>query len=69
MAKWFGAQAAVRTMHDILLIFGYRGYTDVLSIEQRFRDAVGLKIGDGTAEIMKLIIARELLGGKYGPIM
>jgi cyclohexanecarboxyl-CoA dehydrogenase len=69
MAKWFGAQVAVRTMHDILLLFGYRGYSDVLSIEQRFRDAVGLKIGDGTAEIMKLIIARELLGGKYSPIM
>lgn len=69
MAKWFGAEAAVRTIHDVLLIFGYRGYSESEPVEQRLRDAIGLKIGDGTGEIMKLIIAREILGGKFGPTM
>lgn len=67
MAKWFGAEAAVRTIHDVLLIFGFRGYSESEPIEQRLRDAIGLQIGDGTAEIMKLVIAREILGGKFAP--
>lgn len=69
MAKWFGAQAVVRVMHDILMIFGWKGYSQEMPIEQRFRDAIGLKIGDGTSEIMKLIIAREILSGTFGPTM
>jgi len=69
MAKWFGAQAVVRVMHDILKIFGRKGYSEEMPIEQRFRDAIGLKIGDGTSEIMKLIIAREILSGTFGPTM
>lgn len=67
MAKWFAPNCAVRAIHDMLLIFGWKGYSEMKPIEQRFRDAIGLQIGDGTAEIMKLIIAREILGGKFGP--
>jgi cyclohexanecarboxyl-CoA dehydrogenase len=69
MAKWFTARSVVRAMHDILLIFGWKGYSEKMPIEQRFRDAIGLKIGDGTSEIMKLIIAREILSGKFGPMI
>jgi len=67
MAKWFAPECAVRTIHDMLLIFGFRGYSEENPIEQRLRDAIGLKIGDGTAEIMKLIIAREILGSNFMP--
>lgn len=67
MAKWFAPKCAVRAIHDVLLIFGWKGYSEMKPIEQRFRDAIGLQIVDGTAEIMKLIIAREILGGKFGP--
>ena len=67
MAKWFGAQSCVKVLHDILLIFGAHGYSQLLPHEQRFRDVIGLKLGDGTNEIMKLIISRAILGGRFGP--
>jgi cyclohexanecarboxyl-CoA dehydrogenase len=69
MAKWFAPKCAVQTIHDVLLLFGHRGYSEAYSIERRWRDAFSTQIGDGTAEIMKLIIAREILGGKFGPTM
>ena len=69
MAKWFAPKCAVNAIHDMLLIFGYRGYSEENPIEQRWRDAISAQIGDGTAEIMKLIIAREILGGKFGPTL
>jgi len=62
MAKWFSASTAVRVIHDALLTFGQAGYSDNYPVEQRLRDAIGLEIGDGTAEIMKTIIAREIFG-------
>jgi len=69
MAKWFAPKSAVNALHDLMLIFGHRGYSEENPIEQRWRDAISTQIGDGTAEIMKLIIAREILGGKFGPTM
>jgi cyclohexanecarboxyl-CoA dehydrogenase len=69
MAKWFAPECAVRAIHDALLIFGWRGYSEAMPIEQRLRDAIGMQIGDGTAEIMKLIIAREMLGRDFVPTM
>jgi len=38
-----------------------------LPIEQRLRDVLGLQIGDGTAQIMKLIISRQKLGRELAP--
>lgn len=67
MAKWYGTTSVVRVLHDLLLVFGWQGYSETLPIQQRLRDAIGLKIGDGTGEIMKLIISRELLGSEYRP--
>lgn len=62
MAKWFSASSAVHVVHDALLTFGQVGYSDKYPIEQRLRDVIGLEMGDGTAEIMKTIIAREVFG-------
>ena len=45
-----------------LLTHGHYGYTTDLPHQQRMRDTLGLQIGDGTAQIMKLIIARERVG-------
>jgi len=67
MAKWFSSKSVVCTIHDMLLIFGWKGYSEAKPVEQRLRDAIGLQIGDGTAEMMKLVIARELLGKEFGP--
>lgn len=67
MAKWFAPKCAVEALHDLLLIFGKQGYSKASAIEKRWRSAVGFQLGDGTAEIMKIIIAREMLGPGFGP--
>ena len=69
MAKWFGGVHISSAIRDMLLMHGWRGYTESLPMEQRLRDAIGIKIGDGTGEIMKFIIARELLGNNFKSIV
>jgi cyclohexanecarboxyl-CoA dehydrogenase len=69
MAKWYGATTVTGCIHELLLLFGWRGCSEQLPVEQRLRDAIGLRIGDGTSEIMKLIIAREMLGHRFGPVV
>ncbi len=67
MAKWWAPKLAVDVIHQCLLLHGHYGYTDELPFEQRMRDVIGLEIGDGTAEVMKLIVARELMGREALP--
>jgi cyclohexanecarboxyl-CoA dehydrogenase len=67
MTKWWGPRLAVETIHQCLLFHGHYGYTDELPFEQRMRDVIGLEIGDGTAEVMKTIVARELMGRESRP--
>lgn len=64
MCKWIGPATAREVIHQCLLLGGHVAYTKELPIEQRLRDVIGLEIGDGTAQIQKMVIARELLG-KY----
>jgi cyclohexanecarboxyl-CoA dehydrogenase len=67
MVKWWVPRLAVDTIHQCLLLHGHYGYTDELPFEQRLRDVIGLEIGDGTAEVMKLLVARELMGREHVP--
>src|SRR2546427_5173967 len=67
MVKWWGPRLAVDTIHQCLLFHGHYGYTDELPFEQRMRDVIGLEIGDGTAEVMKIVVARELMGRQALP--
>jgi cyclohexanecarboxyl-CoA dehydrogenase len=67
MVKWWGPRLAVETIHQCLLFHGHYGYTAELPFEQRMRDVIGLEIGDGTAEVMKIIVARELMGREALP--
>jgi cyclohexanecarboxyl-CoA dehydrogenase len=62
MCKWYAPKTAVEMIHQCLLTHGHYGYTAELPHQQRLRDVMGLEIGDGTAQIMKLIIAREKVG-------
>jgi cyclohexanecarboxyl-CoA dehydrogenase len=65
MVKWWCPRIAFNAIHECLLIHGHYGYSKDLPIEQRLRDSILTEIGDGTAEIMKLIICRELLGREF----
>jgi cyclohexanecarboxyl-CoA dehydrogenase len=62
MCKWMGPRYAFDIIHQCLLTFGHYGWTKDTPHQQRMRDVMGLEIGDGTAGIMKLIIAREHIG-------
>jgi cyclohexanecarboxyl-CoA dehydrogenase len=62
MVKWLGPKTAFDTIHQCLLTFGHYGWTLESPHQQRMRDVMGLEIGDGTAGIMKLIVARERVG-------
>lgn len=62
MCKWLGPKTAVEVIHQCLLTHGHYGWSLDLPHQQRLRDVMGLEIGDGTAQIMKLIVARERAG-------
>lgn len=62
MCKWWAPKTAVDVIHACLLTHGHAGYSKELPHQQRLRDVIGLEIGDGTAQIMKLIVAREKIG-------
>ena len=62
MVKWFCPKTAFDIIHNCLLLHGHGGYSKDTPHQQRLRDVMGLEIGDGTAQIMKLIIARERVG-------
>lgn len=62
MCKWWVPKTCVEVLHTCLLTHGHLGYSMDMPHQQRMRDVMGLEIGDGTAQIMKLIIARERVG-------
>jgi len=62
MVKWWVPKLAHDAIHQCLLTHGHAGYSKDLPFQQRMRETLGLQIGDGTAQIMKLIVARERVG-------
>jgi len=62
MCKWMGPKYAFDVIHQCILTLGHYGWSKDTPHQQRMRDVSGLEIGDGTAAIMKLIIAREHIG-------
>jgi cyclohexanecarboxyl-CoA dehydrogenase len=60
--KWLAPELCARVLHQCLLLHGHTGFSLDLPHQQRMRDVMGLEIGDGTAQVMKLIVARELIG-------
>lgn len=61
MAKYFASEVAVRCATEAVQIFGGYGYTKDFPVEKFYRDAKLCTIGEGTSEIQKLVIAREVL--------
>jgi alkylation response protein AidB-like acyl-CoA dehydrogenase len=61
MAKYYASEIAVKTANDAVQIFGGYGYTKDFPVEKYYRDAKLCTIGEGTSEIQKIVIAREVL--------
>jgi acyl-CoA dehydrogenase len=62
MAKWFAGEVGVKVIDEVVQIHGGYGYLGEYGIERLYRNAKLAEIVEGTKEIEKLIIARELLG-------
>jgi len=63
MAKCWAGDAAMKVATDAVQVFGGYGYTREFPVERFMRDAKIMQIYEGTNQIQRLIIARELLGG------
>ena len=61
MAKYYASEVSVKVSTDAVQIFGGYGYTKDFPVEKFYRDSKLCTIGEGTSEIQKIIIAREVL--------
>ncbi len=62
IAKLFATEAAMKAASEAVLIHGNRGYSNEYPVERYYRDIKGLQIYEGTSQIQRIIIARELVG-------
>jgi alkylation response protein AidB-like acyl-CoA dehydrogenase len=63
MAKLFASEAATRACNKSLQIHGGYGYTREFAVERHLRDAKICEIGEGTSEVQRMVIAKQLLTG------
>lgn len=61
MAKWFASETAAEVAFEAMRIHGGNGYSKEYPIERLYRDAPLLCIGEGTNEMQRIIIARQLI--------
>jgi alkylation response protein AidB-like acyl-CoA dehydrogenase len=61
MAKYYASEVSVKVATDAVQIFGGYGYTKDFPVEKHYRDSKLCTIGEGTSEIQKIVIAREVL--------
>ena len=66
VAKLYATRAASRAARESVLLHGGRGYADDYPVERFLRDSIGLEIYEGTSNIQRIIIARDLLGKDQG---
>ncbi len=62
IAKLFASEVAMRATTGAIQVHGGYGYTQEYPVERYFRDAKLCEIGEGTSEIQRLVIARQILG-------
>lgn len=61
MAKYYASEVSVKVSTEAVQIFGGYGYTKDFPVEKFYRDSKLCTIGEGTSEIQKLVISREIL--------
>ncbi|MBT3677123.1 MAG: acyl-CoA dehydrogenase [Candidatus Marinimicrobia bacterium] len=66
MAKLFASETAMKTTTEAIQILGGYGYVKEYDVERYFRDAKILEIGEGTSEIQRLIIAKNIVNSVKG---
>jgi len=64
MAKLFASETAVKAAMDAMRIHGGYGYSQEFVVERLYRDAPLMTIGEGTSDVMQMVIARSLISGK-----
>ena len=64
MAKYFASEVAIANSLEAMRVHGGIGYSQELDIERLYRDAPLMSIGEGTNDIMKMVIAKGLLKGQ-----
>ena len=62
MAKYYSSEIAVKIANDAVQVLGGYGYTKDFPVERYYRDAKLCTIGEGTSEIQKLVIAKQIIG-------
>jgi butyryl-CoA dehydrogenase len=62
MAKLFASEMAMKVCYDAIQVLGGYGYTTDYHVERMYRDAKLCTIGEGTSEIQRIVISREILG-------
>ncbi len=60
MAKLYASEAAMRACREAIQVLGGNGYTLDYPVQRYYRDVKLCEIGEGTSEIQRMIIAREL---------
>lgn len=63
LAKAYGADSAMQTAVDAVQVFGGNGFVKEYPVEKLMRDAKVLQIYEGTSQIQRLVIAKQVLGG------
>ncbi|WP_435224483.1 acyl-CoA dehydrogenase family protein [Streptomyces sp. Tue6028] len=62
MLKWWAPQVAMAAINDCVVLHGHIGWSEEMPLQAMLRDVSGYQIGDGTPQIQKMIIARDLYG-------
>ena len=61
MSKYFSSEVAVKISSDAVQVLGGYGYTKDFPVERYYRDSKLCTIGEGTSEIQKLVIAKQIV--------
>ncbi|MFH1079017.1 MAG: acyl-CoA dehydrogenase family protein [Pseudomonadota bacterium] len=67
MVKWMAPRFSTNAIRDCLVLHGHPGYTNEFPLEQRLRDVLAIEIADGTSQVSKLVVLREVFGREYLP--
>jgi cyclohexanecarboxyl-CoA dehydrogenase len=67
MVKWMAPRFSTNAIRDCIVLHGHYGYTKEYPLEQRLRDVLAIEIADGTPQVSKLVVQRELMGRGFLP--